>query len=295
VTEPRRPGDLRRRFLRYHLPIALASGAVLLVFMNLPRFDASKYPQADIFSGSLPREFAAGESGQHGASQRPRQERRRHHIPKEILEQIPGQHRAQIPGVSPSAEEVDDRSFRRRFTVATGYVAFALLALTLLIGPVNLLLRRRLPVSSYLRRDVGAWTALFSGVHVIVSLMVHGSGQIQHFIDFFVADGSPLTNSFGLGNWTGLAALVIVAMLLALSSDAALRRLKARNWKRLQRLNYALFALVIAHSFFYGALLRETSPYTILLLLIALAVVVAQVVGVWLFRRRYSRRAAEPA
>jgi uncharacterized protein (DUF305 family) len=86
---------------------------------------------------------------------------------------------------------------------------------------------------------------------------------------------------------------VIVAALLALSSDAALRKLKAKNWKRLQRLNYALFALVIVHAFFYGALLRETSPYTILLGLSAIAVVVAQGIGVWLFRRRYSRRTAE--
>jgi DMSO/TMAO reductase YedYZ heme-binding membrane subunit len=114
-------------------------------------------------------------------------------------------------------------------------------------------------------------------------------------MNFFVAHGSPLRNSFGLGNWTGLAALVIVVVLLALSSDAALRRLKARNWKRLQRLNYALFALVIVHAFFYGALLRETSPYTILLGVGVIAVVVGQGMGIWLFRRRYSRRSAEPA
>jgi DMSO/TMAO reductase YedYZ heme-binding membrane subunit len=142
---------------------------------------------------------------------------------------------------------------------------------------------------------VGAWTAVFSVAHVIVSLMVHGSGQIRHFVDFFVADGSPLRNSFGLGNWTGLAALVIVTGLLALSSDAALRKLKAKNWKRLQRLNYALFTLVIVHAFFYGALLRETSPYTILLGLAVIAVIAGQVVGIWLFRRRYSRRTAESA
>ena len=179
----------------------------------------------------------------------------------------------------------------RRFTVATGYVALALLALTLLIGPANLLLRRRNPVSSYLRRDVGAWTAGFSVVHVVASLWVHGTGQIGDFLDFFVRDGSPLTNSFGLGNWAGLAGLVIVAGLLALSSDAALRRLKARSWKRLQRLNYVVFALVVVHAFFYGALLRQTSPYTILLGLSVMTVIAAQAVGIWLFRRRSGRRA----
>jgi sulfoxide reductase heme-binding subunit YedZ len=300
-NQPRSAGDLRRRVVRrvlhHHFPLGLACVAVLVLFMTLPGFDSSKYTQGDIFSSTFPRDFPAGQSGrmQHGRGQRPQRGAGGHHIPKEVLERIPEQHRSQIPGLSPTSEEVHDRSFVRRLTTATGYVALALLALTLLIGPANLLLRRRNPVSSYLRRDVGAWTALFSGVHVIVSLTVHGSGQIRHFLNFFVADGSPLRNSFGLGNWTGLAALVIVAVLLALSSDAALRKLKARNWKRLQRLNYALFALVIVHAFFYGALLRETSPYTILLGLGVIAVVVGQGVGIWLFRRRHSRRSAEPA
>jgi sulfoxide reductase heme-binding subunit YedZ len=177
----------------------------------------------------------------------------------------------------------------RGFTVATGYVATGLLLLTLLIGPANLLLRRRNPVSSYLRRDVGAWAALFSVVHVVYGLQVHK--RLSDFVHYFVTPGgSPLTNSFGLGNWTGLAALVIVAGLLALSNDAALRKLKAKRWKRLQRLNYALFALVIAHAFFYGALVRTDSPYTVLLLLGVIAAFVGQAVGYGLYRRRHVRR-----
>jgi sulfoxide reductase heme-binding subunit YedZ len=251
----------------------------------------------DIFSGTFPKDFPGGQTGamQHGPGQPPSQQGGGHQIPKEKLEQIPEQHRAQIPGLSPTSQEVDDRSFWRRLTTATGYVALALLALTLLIGPANLMFRRRNPVSSYLRRDVGAWTALFSGVHVVVSLKVHGSGRLGDFVHFFVVDGNPLTNSFGWGNWTGLAALVVVAGLLALSSDAVLRKLKARKWKQLQRLNYALFALVVAHAFFYGALLRETSPYTLLLGFIVIAVVAAQLAGVWLYRRRYVRRTPEAA
>jgi sulfoxide reductase heme-binding subunit YedZ len=265
--------------------------------MTLPRFEAGK--QVDVFSGTFPRDFPAGQAGQHGGGRPgPMQQGGGHRPPQQQGggHQPPQQEGGGgSPSVSPSAEEVRQRSSVRRFTVATGYVALALLALTLLIGPGNLVLRRRNPVSSYLRRDVGAWTAVFSGVHVVASLWVHGTGQIRDFLDFFVAHGSPLRNSFGLGNWTGLAALVIVAGLLALSSDTVLRRLKARNWKRLQRLNYALFALVIVHAFFYGALLRETSPYTILLGLSVIAVAVGQGVGVWLFRRRYSRRRAESA
>jgi sulfoxide reductase heme-binding subunit YedZ len=299
LTEPRTSRGLRRRLLHHYLPLALASAVVLVLFMTLPPFDANKYSQGDIFSGTFPRDFPAGQTGpmQHGGGQPPQQEGGGHQPPQQGEGHQPPAHQGegQASSVSPNAEEVRERSFERRLTVATGYVALALLALTLLIGPANLLLRRRNPVSSYLRRDVGAWTALFSVVHVVVSLTVHGSGQIRHFLNFFVADGSPLRNSFGLGNWTGLAALVIVAVLLALSSDAALRKLKARNWKRLQRLNYVLFALVIVHAFFYGALLRTTSPYTVLLGIGVFAVVVGQLVGIWLFRRRYSRGTAESA
>jgi methionine sulfoxide reductase heme-binding subunit len=289
---PRGSGDLRRRLLRYHLPLALASGVVLFLFMVVPLFDANKYPAANIFSGTFPQEFPAGQAGpmQHGGNQATPPTG---HTPPPGHVPPPGHGGGQTPSPIPTAEQVEDRRLMRRFTTATGYIALALLAFTLLIGPASLLLRRRIPVSSYLRRDVGAWTAVASAVHVIFSLKVHGSGQIRDFLDFFVADGSPLSNSFGLGNWTGLAALVIVAGLLALSSDAALRKLKAKKWKRLQRLNYALFALVVAHAFFYGPLVRPTSPYTILLGVGVMAVLVGQVAGIWLFRRRYS--AGEPS
>ena len=108
------------------------------------------------------------------------------------------------------------------------------------------------------------------------------------FLAYFVAaDASPLLNSFGLGNWTGLLAIVIVAGLLTISSDLALRTLKAPTWKWLQRLNYATFALVVLHAFFYGALLRVTSPFTVLLLLSVVAVSAGQALGIWLWRRRH--------
>ncbi|HEY3062422.1 MAG TPA: ferric reductase-like transmembrane domain-containing protein [Chloroflexota bacterium] len=194
------------------------------------------------------------------------------------------------------ASFVELRGSLSRFTTATGYVALGLLAVTLIIGPANLLLRRRNPVSSYFRRDVGAWTAIFSVVHVIAGFQLHGPpGPIDERIlrYFFTRDGAPLLDSFGLGNWTGLGATIIVLGLLAISSDVALRKLKAARWKWLQRTSYALFALAIAHAVFYGALLRVTSPSTVMLGVSVIAVVCAQAFGIWLSRRKHARALAQ--
>ena len=180
-------------------------------------------------------------------------------------------------------------SFIRQATFATGYWALGLLAVTLLIGPVNLMLGRRNPVSTYLRRDVGVWTTVFCIVHVVLGFDVHGSGRIADSVRYFVVDGRPLVSGFGLGNWTGLAGLVIAVLLLVLSTDSAMREIKAGTWKELQRLNYTLFGLVILHAVFYGALVRLNSPFTLFGLITVGAVVVGQVVGVWLWRRRYVR------
>jgi sulfoxide reductase heme-binding subunit YedZ len=182
-----------------------------------------------------------------------------------------------------------------KLVVGTGYVALGLLGITLLVGPVNLLLGRRVPVSNYLSRDVGIWAAAFSLVHLIVTVLAHsdGDGLIAGFVHFFVTpDGRLLTNSFGLGNWTGLVALLIALGLLAISNDFSLRKLKAGPWKWLQRLNYALFVLVIAHAVFYGALLRITSPYTLLLCLRHPRGIRRTDPGDLAWRRRHSRKTA---
>jgi DMSO/TMAO reductase YedYZ heme-binding membrane subunit len=126
---------------------------------------------------------------------------------------------------------------------------------------------------------------------VVVGFQGHIGGAFG-FVDYFVADGRPLTSSYGMGNWTGLGATVIVVLLLVLSSNRYLGELKARRWKDLQRLNYALFGLVVLHAVYYGALRRMTSPFTLLLVVTVVAVLVGQAVGIWLWRRRNDCTAA---
>ena len=294
---------------------------MLVLFVTLPAFDPLAYVRTDMSSSSaLPRAMDMGGGGaspsrqpgdfgamDHGASQTaPPADHGGSRTPSPTAHAgtagasstghasgptPAGAHGTDQAGQMDAGGITDERAKSRldqRLTVATGYVATGLLALTLLVGPANLLLRRRNPISSYLRRDAGMWTAGFSVVHVFFGLQVHSAGQLSGFLAYFVAaDGSPLLNSFGLGNWTGLLAIVVVAGLLTISSDLALRTLKAPTWKWLQRLNYATFALVVLHAFFYGALLRVTSPFTVLLLLSVIAVSAAQALGIWLWRRRH--------
>lgn len=182
-------GDLRSRLRFHHLPLALVSAVVLVLFMTFPRFDITPYLHADIFSGTLP------QGGQHGSMQ--------HGGESQMGSMHHGGHHARSENHNgPNSEQIRHRNFTPQLVVATGYVALGLIAFTLLIGPANLLLRRRAPVSNYLSRDVGTWAAVFSLVHLIVAWAAHasGSGVIAAFLHFFVApDGSLLTNSFGLG------------------------------------------------------------------------------------------------
>ena len=233
-----------RRLLLHHLPIALASVVVLVLFMGLSPFNSA-----------------------HGASSLT---------------------------FEPAGLDPANPNFVQFLTIATGYVATGLLGLTLLIGPANLLLRRRNPTSTYLRRDLGTWTVIFSVAHVIASFQTQGGGVFT-FVEFFFVDGRPLTTDYGLGNWTGLVALVIVVGLLAISTTRSVRELKAERWKNLQRLNYTLFALVVLHAVFYGPLSRMTSPFTLVLILTVIAVYGGQGAGIWLWRRRRSRQEGSAA
>jgi len=107
------------------------------------------------------------------------------------------------PGQRPGDTEL----LMRRYSTATGYIALALLALTLLVGPVNLIRRRRTPLSSYLARDIGLIAATISVAHVTFGFLTqHTDGIVSYF--FAPDDRSRiLTTSFGLANWAGLVAV----------------------------------------------------------------------------------------
>jgi sulfoxide reductase heme-binding subunit YedZ len=174
-------------------------------------------------------------------------------------------------------------------SLATAFVGLALLAVTLLLGPWNVLRGRPNPVSTHLRRDVGIWAALIGFVHIAAGLQSHFRGEWLRF--FLILDESGAfqrvrTNLFGVASWSGLGATALLVVLLALSNDLSLRRLGSARWKAWQRWNYVVFPAVVLHGLAFQVVEKRTWPWVALQLGIAALVVVGQGLGV---RRRRGR------
>lgn len=192
-----------------------------------------------------------------------------------------------------------DRVTRASFS--TAYPATVLLAVTLLLGPWNLLRRQSNPVSSDLRRDIGIWAGILSVAHAVIGQCVHLRGRPWLYYVYSAKErrhslpGFPLRHDlFGAANYTGLLATLLVIALLATSNDLALRKMGTPGWKKLQRWNYAVFALVAIHGFAYQfgvEKLQKQHPGFVLTIVVCVAVtLVMQAAGAVARRRRDAHR-----
>ena len=178
-----------------------------------------------------------------------------------------------------------------RLSFATAYPALALLVMTLLIGPWNLLRKQRNPVSQDLRRDIGIWAGIVGVVHAVVGQCVHLRGRPWLYYIYGPTERhhGPRHDLFGLANYTGLVATLILIALLATSNDWSLRRFGAAGWKRLQRWNYAVFALAAVHAFAFQGVETQKLQWVAMATACVAAGLIMQVVGWW---TRRSTRAA---
>ena len=181
-----------------------------------------------------------------------------------------------------------------RLSMATGWVSVALIAWALLIGPWRVRRGRPAPASTDLRRDVGIWGGLFAIAHVVTGLQVHFAGQVWKY--FVYPDGDrpiPLRyDLFGFANWTGLAATLVLLVLLAISNDASLRTLGTKRWKSWQRWTYWAAALTVAHAVAYQIETRHLGRWIAAVLSLTIVVLAMQLDG---RRRVLARRATPPA
>ncbi|HXG86167.1 MAG TPA: hypothetical protein VNI84_19255 [Pyrinomonadaceae bacterium] len=169
-----------------------------------------------------------------------------------------------------------------RWSLATGYVGAALLAVTLSLGAWKILRGQSNSISTDLRRDIGIWCGILSIAHIIVGLNVH----MKSWTLYFVTDaGGGRTDIFGLANYTGLAATLVVVVLLATSNDFSLTVLKSKRWKAIQRWNYVFAALVALHAFLYIAVEKRIVPYIFIFGAFAVWTLIIQASGFQKWRR----------
>ena len=188
-------------------------------------------------------------------------------------------------------ETSDSRQLMYRLSMATGYVSVALIAWAMAIGPWRVWRGRPAPASTDLRRDVGIWGGLFGLAHVVTGLQVHFGGK---FWQYFLAPDTdrriPVrVDLFGFANWTGLAAALVLVLLLAISNDASLRALGTRRWKTWQRWTYGMAGLTVAHAFGYQIVAGQEPRWIALFTLITIVVLAFQLGG----RRRMLARVSE--
>ena len=176
-----------------------------------------------------------------------------------------------------------------RLSMATGYVSVVLIAWAMTIGPWRVRRGRPAPASTDLRRDVGIWGGIFGLAHVVTGLQVHMGGKFWKY--FLYPDGDhriPLRHDlFGFANWTGLAAALVLVLLLAISNDASLRALGTRRWKSWQRWTYWAAALTVAHALAYQVPTRNHARWIAAFMLVTVVVLAMQLDG---RRRMLARR-----
>ena len=168
-----------------------------------------------------------------------------------------------------------------RASFATAYPALALLSITLLIGPVNLLKHKPNPVSSDLRRDIGIWAGIVGILHAGVGQFVHLRGRPWLYYVYGPGEHhhGMRHDLFGLANYTGALGTLLLGVLLATSNDLSLRRFGTRRWKQLQRWNYAIFALVAAHSFAFQGVETQKMQWVITVAACVCAALALQIAG----------------
>ena len=137
---------------------------------------------------------------------------------------------------------------------AVGDSAVVLLFVSLALGPAARLFR---PVGRWLpwRRQFGVWAGVASVIHSFLVIDGWARWSVDRFLGYeFVPQLQRevrLEPGFGLANLIGLVALAWMLLLLATSSDRALRFLGPAAWKWLHNGAYVVFYLAVIHAAYF--------------------------------------------
>lgn len=193
-----------------------------------------------------------------------------------------------------AAELFGGRSPIESWSLGTAYTALGLLAASMLLGPLNVLRGARNPVHVAIRRDIGIAAAAFAIGHTVLGLQVHMGGDIARYFSFAAASSNAL-KAFVAANFTGLLSAFVLAGLVAISNDGAVRRLGLSKWKSLQRLAYVAAAAAVIHGLAYQILERRAPLLVAVVAAAAVAVIAVQLRAARIVRARRRAAAAESA
>ena len=173
-------------------------------------------------------------------------------------------------------------------TDSTGYISLILILISLVLGSINLISRRKNPISSYYRRDISILGGLLAIIHSLCGLFVHLRGNNwQYFLSKTGNVYSIRLDEFGLANYFGLFSLLLIFLLLLISNDYSVRKLNPKNWKNLQRFSYLMFVLVLIHSIYYMIVMNNAKMIYYIYIPLFLIVLFFQMIG---FRIRLVNR-----
>ena len=165
-------------------------------------------------------------------------------------------------------------------TDVTGYIAIVLLSVSLIIGTINFIRKGFSPVSTYFRRDISVFGGILAIIHSICGLFVHLRGNMWQYFFKKPADNYIIRlDDFGIANYTGLLSAIVIVLLLAISNDFSIKRIKAKRWKNIQRFAYLMFLLAIVHILFYRVISENLNIYYYFYLPLILIVLTFQSVG----------------
>jgi methionine sulfoxide reductase heme-binding subunit len=168
-------------------------------------------------------------------------------------------------------------------TQATGYISIIILSISLIIGSVNLMLKHKNPISTYLRRDISIIGGVLAVIHSITGLFVHLRGKTWlYFLNKTDHGYSIRLDNFGLANYTGLISSLIIILLIIISNDYLLKKLNPTKWKNIQRLSYIMFILIIIHCYCYRIGKENLNLIFWFYIPLFTIVLTFQIIGVWL-------------
>lgn len=173
-----------------------------------------------------------------------------------------------------------------RLSVASAWSCMVLLVSALLIGPIRRMERSPYRINVYTRRDVGIWAALHGLFHFVAgNFVAMNQSYVGEFVNqAFRSPGVPVREKlFSGGSIAGMVIALIFLLLLAISSDRAMRRLGAKKWKTMQRSAHIALWVTVLHGAAFQVLEARYLP------MIVMGAMVATLVGFQLRARRHPK------